>query len=230
MKKFILGLVLGGLLSISTAAYATNSLEVLLFPVHFLINGQSKQVTNGYTVFNYNGNAYVPIRFIAENMAAEVVYDEAYNRVRIQQSTAKFDELTLAPSPLVTYEKKSKNGGLWKQEVPLLQGSGCWMGCADFIPLADLAKVFDYQPIPVLQKSSLVIQYPKGMEPDSIKVLKLVGNEKEENLVRNKYEELNSEKGRLVFTDEPGIYTLVIRSTWDQLERSASYVFVVEIK
>jgi hypothetical protein len=220
MKKFILGLVLGGFLSLSTAAYATNSLEVLMFPVNFLINGQQKQVDNGYTVFNYNGNAYVPIRFIAENMAAEVNYDEENKRIIIQQSTAKFDEFSLAPSPFVAYEKKSKNGIIWNQEIPLIQGSGCWMDCVDAGLPADLIKHTDYTPISVFQNSSLVIQYPKGMEPSSTKVFKLVGTG---------YEELKFEKGRLIFSDMPGIYTLVIRSTWDQ-GGSTSYVFAVEIK
>ncbi|MCR8635687.1 copper amine oxidase N-terminal domain-containing protein [Paenibacillus radicis (ex Xue et al. 2023)] len=149
MKKFVSGLIIGGIVSLSTMAYATNSLEVLSFPVNFLINGQTKELNNGYTVFNYNGNAYVPIRFVAENMAAEVIYDEAYNRIRIQQSTAKFDEFTFAPTPLVTYEKKSKFGTIWNQEIPLIQGSGCWMTCADFARPADLIKVTDYSPVPV---------------------------------------------------------------------------------
>jgi hypothetical protein len=76
LKKFILGLVVGTLLSISTAVFASESVQSYLFPAYFTINGQTASLDKEYAVLNYQGHAYVPVRFIAEQLGAFVDYTE----------------------------------------------------------------------------------------------------------------------------------------------------------
>ncbi|SFM20356.1 Copper amine oxidase N-terminal domain-containing protein [Paenibacillus sp. 1_12] len=74
MKTFLFGLACGILVTASTAAYASDTIQAYLFPVGFEVNGQDKKLDNEYTVLNYNGHAYVPIRFVAENLGMGVRY------------------------------------------------------------------------------------------------------------------------------------------------------------
>lgn len=86
MKKFILGLLCGIALMAGSAAYASDALQPItayLFPVKFVINGQSKELGGEYTAFNYNGHAYVPVRFVAESMGGVVGYDEGSETIHI---------------------------------------------------------------------------------------------------------------------------------------------------
>ncbi|RKN62900.1 DUF4362 domain-containing protein [Paenibacillus ginsengarvi] len=55
--------------------------EVFQFPVKFLINGAPKTLDSEYTVLNYKGSAYVPIRFIAESLLSKVYYTEEQERI-----------------------------------------------------------------------------------------------------------------------------------------------------
>lgn len=75
MKKFILGTAFGIAMSASTFAFASDSIQALLFPAKFQFNGHSVEIGNDYQVLNYNGHAYVPIRFVAENIGATIDYD-----------------------------------------------------------------------------------------------------------------------------------------------------------
>ncbi|MEK3910415.1 stalk domain-containing protein [Paenibacillus sp. FSL H7-0331] len=74
MKKFFLGLVCGILVTASTAAYASDTIQAYLFPVGFELNGQDKKLDNEYATLNYKGHAYVPIRFVAESLGMGVRY------------------------------------------------------------------------------------------------------------------------------------------------------------
>lgn len=77
LKKFILGLVVGTFLSISTAVFASESVQTYLFPAFFNINGINAPIDdNEYAVLNYQGHAYVPVRFIAEHLGAFVDYTD----------------------------------------------------------------------------------------------------------------------------------------------------------
>jgi hypothetical protein len=80
MKKFIAGLICGIGLSTTTAIYASETIQAFLFPVEYRFNGEARQLSSEYTTLNYNGYAYVPLRFVAENMGAKVGYDGG-NRV-----------------------------------------------------------------------------------------------------------------------------------------------------
>ncbi|WP_409341522.1 stalk domain-containing protein [Paenibacillus sp. MBLB4367] len=71
-----MGLGAGLLLAFSSLAYASDKVEVNLFPVKVTFEGEEKQMNEDYFVFNHNGNAYLPARFVAENLKAHVQYND----------------------------------------------------------------------------------------------------------------------------------------------------------
>jgi hypothetical protein len=86
MKKFLMGLAIGIGLASTTAVYASDTIQAYLFPEEIVINGHFKKLDGTeYSLLNYNGHAYVPVRYIAENMGAYVEYEEgsAYKRIGI---------------------------------------------------------------------------------------------------------------------------------------------------
>lgn len=87
MKKMIvtiIGVCIIAGLSMPTLSKASDSIEVTIFPIKFIINGKEKTVDNNeYTVFNHNGHAYVPVRFIAENLGAYIGYDHAAKTITL---------------------------------------------------------------------------------------------------------------------------------------------------
>lgn len=72
MKKFILGLVSGLIIAGCSAVYASDNLKALLFSANYEINGGKVELPNGYHTLNVDGHAYVPVRFISENMGADI--------------------------------------------------------------------------------------------------------------------------------------------------------------
>ncbi|MBD0384893.1 stalk domain-containing protein [Paenibacillus sedimenti] len=82
MKKFILGLTCGVALTATTAVYAADTIQAYLFPAKFVINGENK-IAQGYETLNYDGHAYVPVRFIAESMGSKVAYDDASKTITV---------------------------------------------------------------------------------------------------------------------------------------------------
>lgn len=85
MKKFWLGLVCGIAIATSTAVYANEAIQATLFPVQYFFNSQPQEPDSEYATLNYNGHAYVPVRFVAESMGATVNYDEADRYISIRQ-------------------------------------------------------------------------------------------------------------------------------------------------
>lgn len=75
MKKIIIGAVLGFIISASSIAFASESIQALLFAVKFQFNGKGVEIGEEYKVLNYDGHTYVPIRFVAENIGAAIDYD-----------------------------------------------------------------------------------------------------------------------------------------------------------
>jgi Copper amine oxidase N-terminal domain. len=86
LKKFLLGLMCGIVLAAATSVYAAGAVNAVLFPVKYIFNGQEKKLDGGYATLNYNGRAYVPIRFVAENMGAAVAYDENTRSIKINHT------------------------------------------------------------------------------------------------------------------------------------------------
>jgi hypothetical protein len=87
LKKFLLGLTCGIALTATTAVYASNTINAILFPAKYIFNGQEKKLDSEYVTLNYNGHAYVPIRFLAENMGSIVGYDENTRTIKVNYST-----------------------------------------------------------------------------------------------------------------------------------------------
>ncbi|NEW09727.1 hypothetical protein GK047_27780 [Paenibacillus sp. SYP-B3998] len=65
MKKIVIGLVLGAGITCSTAVYASDAIQAI----------------------NYNGHAYVPLRFVAESMRAQVEFNETEQQMSIKYGT-----------------------------------------------------------------------------------------------------------------------------------------------
>jgi hypothetical protein len=78
LKKLVLGLICGLIFAVSTVTYASDAVQVYLFPAKFSFNGKVTELSSDeYVILNYNGHAYVPIRFVAETMGAAVSYNES---------------------------------------------------------------------------------------------------------------------------------------------------------
>lgn len=84
MKKFILVLVCGLLLAGSSAAFAANSIQALLFPAAFEINDSVVPLGKDYKAVSIDGHAYVPVRFVAENLGATIGYDAELQKIVIR--------------------------------------------------------------------------------------------------------------------------------------------------
>ncbi|MFE5323668.1 hypothetical protein ACFQ88_33785 [Paenibacillus sp. NPDC056579] len=79
MKKvcFVAGLCAGIGLSLGTAAFASGSIQAVLFPskVNFLVNDTVRQMDNADNeVLNYNNKTYIPLRTFADSMGAVVEF------------------------------------------------------------------------------------------------------------------------------------------------------------
>lgn len=82
-KRFVgLGVLLCFLLfPLRTTAY--DAIQTVLFPVPIFINGEKTDLNSDYTVLNYKGHAYVPIRFFTEKLGALVGYNEITSEIYI---------------------------------------------------------------------------------------------------------------------------------------------------
>lgn len=83
MKKLLIGFVFGSLLTLATSVAANDVIQTYLFPAKYVINGEAKELGEDYTTLNYLGHAYVPIRYITENLGAVVAYDEKTTTITI---------------------------------------------------------------------------------------------------------------------------------------------------
>ncbi|WP_426449871.1 stalk domain-containing protein [Paenibacillus sp. S-38] len=92
MKKFVLGLLCGAGLAFSAAAYASEEIRAVLFPVQFEFNGEKVETPSRFAVLNYNGHTYVPLRYMAENLGAGAVYREEDKTVAVVSEPSGADE------------------------------------------------------------------------------------------------------------------------------------------
>ncbi len=75
MKKFVVGLICGAALSMTTVAFASDTIQAILFPSKITFEMKGNQVvldTNENPVLNYNNKTYIPLRAFAEAMGASV--------------------------------------------------------------------------------------------------------------------------------------------------------------
>jgi hypothetical protein len=77
MKKFVIGMLFGGILTATTATYASDSIQAVLYSVKFMINGkEANPIENGYRTLNFDGQAYLPLRYISDKLGAAILYDD----------------------------------------------------------------------------------------------------------------------------------------------------------
>lgn len=74
----------GLVIACSSVAFASSTIQTLLFPTGFEINGNDTTLNEDYKVLNVDGHAYVPIRFVAENLRAAIDYDEERQMIYIK--------------------------------------------------------------------------------------------------------------------------------------------------
>lgn len=89
MRKYVIGIIIGIVLALSSTAIASTIVETSIFPVNFIFNGEKKELTGEYSTLNYNGHAYVPIRFIAENMDAGIAYHDQTKSISVMYEEDK---------------------------------------------------------------------------------------------------------------------------------------------
>ncbi|MFE5320554.1 stalk domain-containing protein [Paenibacillus sp. NPDC056579] len=222
MKKFVSGLLVGLALSFCTAAYASSTFQDYLFSAKFIFNHIPVPHDSEYSTINYNGHVYVPIRFVAENMAADIEYDGRSKEIHIKQSNVKFDDYTKAPVPFVYYDNQSETGLKWMQEIPLIQGSACWLSCIDTSRISSFLEYFDVDPTRVKPESNIIISYPKEMKPDILNASILIEEETSYQTVP-----LTLVDQRLTVPKEAGKYLIWIKSIWSAGD--TSYYFYIEV-
>lgn len=223
MRKYIFASIVCVFVCITVAAYGASSSLDFLTSEKFVINGEDKKVS----VINYNGHLYVPLRFVAEQMAVDIDYREDKRTTYIRQNSVKFDERILAPLPSVAYEKKARSGIVWMQEIPLIDGSSCWLDCfkpyTGPSPASEIIKQAEYPPVAVKPESDIVITYPKGMKPLLLEVVM----EPEPGAGKKEGKAVPLDGDRLHLPKEPGIYHISIYSTWKQGE--TRYIFAIDV-
>ncbi|MEI7024982.1 stalk domain-containing protein [Paenibacillus sp. y28] len=98
MKKLISLVVLVACFFFGKMAYSSDTIQALLFPVKLLFNGEQKTPGEAYSILNYKGHTYVPIRFVAETMGANVTYDEAAQSIEIKYNDYRLPSLAAVSS------------------------------------------------------------------------------------------------------------------------------------
>ncbi|AOY75524.1 copper amine oxidase N-terminal domain-containing protein [Clostridium formicaceticum] len=86
-KMLVSGIFIGALTTLTFNVYANveDKVTAFLAPyIGFEFNGEEKPLSQGYTVLLYEGRTYTPARFIAEELGAEVFWDEATQTVKIE--------------------------------------------------------------------------------------------------------------------------------------------------
>lgn len=107
MKKLWIGILVGFALSFATMGYASNVVETVLYPVKLYLNGEEQTLGGEYEILNYNGHAYVPLRFLAEQLDGKVTFDEAGPSINIS-----LHSLGSIPMKGYTEEEAVKNGDI----------------------------------------------------------------------------------------------------------------------
>ncbi|WP_017756556.1 stalk domain-containing protein [Calidifontibacillus oryziterrae] len=107
-REFISGAIVATvLISGGNVLANTDSLPRITDWVKYTFNGIEKQLPSGYTTLNYEGRTYVPARFLAEELDAEVYWNSTTNTVEIRKNITEnpiqeedtMDELDINPVP-----------------------------------------------------------------------------------------------------------------------------------
>lgn len=67
----------------SSMSYASDSIQALLFPVSLSMNGERiENLTK--PILNYDGNAYLPLRYFVENTNGKVDFDDSTKAINVE--------------------------------------------------------------------------------------------------------------------------------------------------
>lgn len=88
MKKSRIALLCLIPLSFATGAGASNVLQGVNFPVHLFFNHVQQEVDDGYQIINFDGHAYVPLRFIADKTNSGIYYDDGKKSIDFYYPTS----------------------------------------------------------------------------------------------------------------------------------------------
>lgn len=94
-RKLLLGVLIGLVISGGGMVFADTAAKVsavIANHVWFQFDGKTVPISGEYTVLNYQGRTYVPARFIAENLGAEVTWDATTNRISIESPKVECPE------------------------------------------------------------------------------------------------------------------------------------------
>jgi hypothetical protein len=105
----------------------TNAVQVdrfTKFPVHFFINGQEKNLPNELAIYNINGSAYVPVRYVVNELGGDVFFNPDTANLSINQlktsekyaslsSIKKMDDFTLELHSEKNIYKQNELVNIW---------------------------------------------------------------------------------------------------------------------
>jgi hypothetical protein len=112
-KYYICGILMGSTLtfvgnSLASGNEVTAQIENW---IKFNVNGIETSIPNDYTILNYNGRIYVPARFLAEQLGADVSWDANAQTVVIQDALKQ------------QFDEQQKTIDQLKQQIALLQNN-----------------------------------------------------------------------------------------------------------
>lgn len=112
-KQLLAGMLIGGVVASSGTVLAKTEISAVVADwIKFKFDGKEQLVPEGYTTLIYEGRTYVPARFIAEQLGAEVGWDEKTYTVSVTKPVTPIE--TKQPLPQIEYEKlpvsETKNG------------------------------------------------------------------------------------------------------------------------
>ena len=129
-KKYpfiVLGTIIGMIFMLGLNVYANISDEVsaiLASYITFEFDGEIKPLPSGYTVLLYEGRSYVPARFIAEELGAEVDWDIRNQVVKITKPEIEETEEDVEKETPSKEEKPSTGDKKVYSELPLTHYDG----------------------------------------------------------------------------------------------------------
>lgn len=114
-KGFVSGLLVGSILSISVVAYGAPA-QIDAFKntaIKYFFDGKEVSLGEDYDTIIYKNRAYVPARFVADNLGAKVDYNAEMETINFKSPEPKIVEKLVEVEKPVNCEDQSKNPGTY---------------------------------------------------------------------------------------------------------------------
>lgn len=95
LKYLVTGFIAGGIFC-SGVVYAASSIKVDFLPLKYYFDGVQKKTPK--PGFIYNGTTYVPLRFMADSLGKEVLYNPKTKAIYVTSPTGGPTDLPIQPS------------------------------------------------------------------------------------------------------------------------------------